>query len=404
MRVGGVEMHQRRRGIVSVGKGRSLSVAAGDGESSDSPTAERMLRNVIDTIREPVVVLDVEFRVMHANMAFFATFAVEPAETIGRVLFALGDGQWDIAALRELLCDKLAVQLQLHDFEVDHVFPGIGRKIMLLNAGVISHVPRAERTILLAIEDVTERRFTEWRLAEHALELERSNSALDEFATVASHDLQEPLRKILSFGERLQASAGSQLDGESHHSLTRMLDAAARMRILVADVLAYAQVTTRVAPFTPTDLADIARHVIEDMDTVITDSGGRVEVGALPTIDADPIQMRQLVQNLLSNALKFARANTPPVVRISGQLSGAGRFTLTVSDNGIGFRQGYADQIFRMFERLNGRLEYPGSGIGLAICRKIVERHRGSIEAGGTPGHGATFTVVLPIKHTTSGT
>ena len=362
-----------------------------------------MLRNVIDTIREPVVVLDAEFRVLHANMAFFATFAVEPADTIGRVLFALGDGQWDIAALRELLCDKLAVQLQLHDFEVDHVFPGIGRKIMLLNAGVISHVPRAERTILLAIEDVTERRFTEWRLAEHAIELERSNSALDEFATVASHDLQEPLRKILSFGERLQLSAGSALDGDSRHSLTRMLDAAARMRILVADVLAYAQVTTRVAPFTPTDLTDIAGHVMEDMETAITESGGRVEVGALPIIDADPIQMRQLVQNLLSNALKFARSGTPPVVRIAATLSPPRRCTLTVSDNGIGFKQGYANQIFRMFERLNGRSEYPGSGIGLAICRKIVERHHGTIVAGSAPGHGATFTVILPVKHNISG-
>ena len=207
----------------------------GSGETGDSPTAQRMLLNVIDTIREPVIVLDAEYRVLHANTAFFVTFAVEPADTLGRVLFALGDGQWDIAALRELLCDKLAVQLQLHDFEVDHVFPGIGRKIMLLNAGVISHLPHADRMILLAIEDVTERRFTEWRLADHAIELERSNSALDEFATVASHDLQEPLRKILQFGERLRMSAEGSLDKDSRHSLSRMLDAAARMRVLVAD-------------------------------------------------------------------------------------------------------------------------------------------------------------------------
>ena len=380
---------------------RAWQVGAGKGESGDSP-ADRMLVNVIDTIREPVVVLDAEYRVLHANTAFFVTFAVEPGETLGRVLFALGDGQWDIAALRELLCDKLAVQLQLHDFEVDHVFPDIGRKIMLLNAGVISHLPHADRMILLAIEDVTERRFTEWRLADHAIELERSNSALDEFATVASHDLQEPLRKILQFGERLQLSAGTSLDLDSRHSLARMLDAAARMRSLVSDVLAYAQVTTRVMPFTATSLADITREVIEDMDTVITDGGGRVDVDELPTIEADPIQMRQLIQNLLSNALKFARGGTPSVVRITAATS-AGRCTITVTDNGIGFRQEYADQIFQMFERLHGRLEYPGSGIGLAICRKIVERHRGTIEAGSTPGRGATFTVVLPVTHNKPG-
>ncbi len=394
---------EHRRGTVAVGTDRSLTVVTSDGESSDSTVAERLLHSVIDTLREPVVVLDAAFCVLSANKAFFATFAVEPADTIGKELFALGDGQWDIPALRELLRDRLAVQLQLHDFEVDHVFPVIGRKIMLLNAGVASHLPNAGRTILLAIEDVTARRFTEWHLAEHALELERSNSALDEFATVAAHDLQEPLRKILSFGERLQASAGSTLDDESQHSLSRMLDAAARMRILVADVLAYAQVTTRVAPFTPTDLAGIAREVIEDMDTVISESGGRVEVGPLPIIDADPVQMRQLLQNLLSNAIKFARAGTPPVVHVMATMTPAGRCTLTVTDNGIGFRQGYAEQIFRMFERLHTRSQYPGSGIGLAICRKIVERHRGTIEAGSSPELGATFTVTLPVKHTISG-
>src|SRR5712672_2752337 len=163
---------------------------------SEVPAAQRLLLDIIDTVREPLIVLDAEFRVTQANRAFFRTFRVEPGDTIGEVLFTLGDGQWDIAPLRELLRDKLAVEPQLNDFDVDHELPGIGRRI-----------------ILLAIEDITARRLTEWRLAEQHRELERSNAALDEFASVASHDLQEPVRKILSFGDLLNTSAGPALEG-----------------------------------------------------------------------------------------------------------------------------------------------------------------------------------------------
>jgi PAS domain S-box-containing protein len=178
-----------------------------DGPAYDVPVAEQLLLDIIDTIREPLLVLDPEFRITQANRAFFDIFRVEREDTIGEVLFSLGDGQWDIAPLRELLRDKLAVEPRLNDFEVDHVFPGIGRKIMLLNARLVAHGPNTPRIILLAIEDITVRRITELRLAEQRTELQRSNAALDEFASVASHDLQEPLRKILSFGERLNMAA-----------------------------------------------------------------------------------------------------------------------------------------------------------------------------------------------------
>ena len=195
-----------------------------DERTHDVPVAERLLLDIIDTIREPLLVLDPEFRVTQANRAFFRIFRVEPEDTIGEVLFELGDGQWDIAPLRELLRDKLAVEPRLDDFEVDHEFPGIGRKIMLLNARLVAHGPNTPRIILLAIEDITERRFTEWRLAEQRIELQRSNAALDEFASVASHDLQEPLRKILTFGERLNATAGPALEGDARKHLDRMLE------------------------------------------------------------------------------------------------------------------------------------------------------------------------------------
>ena len=366
------------------------------------PAAQRLLLDIIDTVREPLIVLDAEFRVTQANRAFFDTFRVVPEDTIGHVLFTLGDGQWDIAPLRELLRDKLAVEPQLNDFDVDHVFPGIGRKIMLLNARLVSQGPDLPRIILLAIEDITARRFTEWRLAEQHRELERSNEALDEFASVASHDLQEPLRKIVSFGELLNASAGAALEGTARAYLARMLSAAARMRTLVSDVLLYSQVTTRVHPFVRTDLARVARDVLADLETSIAESGGRVELGEMCVIDADALQMRQLLQNLLGNALKYRQKDTPPIVRLAST-NGGPHCAITVADNGIGFNERHAGRIFRMFTRLNARAEYEGSGIGLAICRKIVERHNGTIAATSTPGLGATFTVTLPVKQVAVG-
>jgi signal transduction histidine kinase len=383
----------------------TLPITPPDEAARDVPAAQRLLLDIIDTVREPLIVLDAEFRVTQANRAFFRTFRVEPQDTIGEVLFTLGDGQWDIAPLRELLRDKLAVEPQLNDFDVDHEFPGIGRKIMLLNARLVSQGPNLPRIILLAIEDITARRLTEWRLAEQHRELERSNAALDEFASVASHDLQEPVRKILSFGDLLNTSAGQALDGDARGYLARMLSAAARMRTLISDLLLYSQVTTRVQPFARTDLARVAREVIADLETSIAESGGRVEVGELPVIDADALQMRQLLQNLLGNALKYRQQDTPPIVRLScsSPPPASSVCTIVVTDNGIGFNQKHAAKIFGMFVRLHGRAEYEGSGIGLAICRKIVERHGGTIAATSTAGQGATFTVTLPVTQAAKG-
>jgi len=375
-----------------------------NGVGGDVPVAQQLLLDILDTVREPLLVLDAEFRVTQANRAFFQTFRVAPEETIGEILFTLGNGQWNIAPLRKLLYDRLPLEAQLYDCDVEHVFPDIGRKIMLLNARLVSPGPNVARLILLAIEDVTERRLTEKRLMEQRRELERSNEALEVYASVASHDLQEPLRKILSFGDRLGATAASTLSGEARADLDRMLSAAQRMRALISGLLAYSQVTARVEPFMPTDLSRMAREVIADLETAIAEAGGRVDVGALPVIDADAIQMRQLLQNLIGNALKFRKEGNPLVVQLGcSEMNGGHECALTVKDNGIGFSPAYAEKIFKMFERLHGRQDYEGSGMGLAICRKIVERHGGKISATSSAGQGATFTVTLPITQATSG-
>ena len=383
---------------------RNASNGAGSTATADEMSpSERLLLDIIDTVREPLLVLDAEFRITRTNRAFFQTFRVASEDTIGEVLFTLGDGQWDIAPLRDLLRDRLNVESALYDVEVDHVFPGIGRKIMCLNARLVEQGPDASRVILLAIEDVTERRLTERRLAAQRGELERSNAALNEFAFIASHDLQEPLRKIVSFGERLAGSAGPVLEGNARVYLDRMLNAAARMRVLITDLLSYSQISTRTDPFVATDLGAIARDVVADLETSIADVGGRVDVGALPVIEADASQMRQLLQNLVANALKFRRPEVAPVVRLGGSSAGNGSWTITVTDNGIGFKEEHGEKIFRMFERLNSRAQYDGSGIGLAICRKIVERHGGTIAAKSTTGQGTTFSVTLPVTQAEAG-
>jgi signal transduction histidine kinase len=364
---------------------------------------ERLLLEIVDTVREPLLVLDESFCVARANRAFFRTFLVAPEDTIGQQLFLLGDGQWDIPALRELLHNRLPIEAPLYDFAVDHVFPVIGRKIMVLNARLVAQGATHPRVILLSIEDVTARRMNEEHLASQRLELQRSNEALEEFASVASHDLQEPLRKIVSFGERLDMAIGATLDGDARTYLDRMLSSAERMRVLINDLLAYSRITANARPFEPADLGQIAAEVVADLDAAILSAGARIEVEPLPVIQADALQMRQLLQNLISNALKYRREDVASVVTITASAADGRSCTLAVTDNGIGFKQRYAEQIFKMFERLHGRGQYDGSGIGLAICQKIVHRHGGTISATGRPGEGATFSITLPIMQEAAG-
>jgi signal transduction histidine kinase len=244
-------------------------------------------------------------------------------------------------------------------------------------------------------------------LSHYTEELERSNRELEQFAYVASHDLQEPLRKIQAFGDRLNKKYASTLGDDGLDYLVRMQSAANRMQTLIQDLLTFSRVTTRAQPFVPVDLAPLASDVLNDLETRLEETGGRVELGALPVIEAEPLQMRLLLQNLIGNALKFHREGQPPVVRLraheiemespAGPAGASKGVQLLIEDNGIGFDQKYADQIFGVFQRLHGRQEYEGTGIGLAVCRKIVERHGGTITARSAPGEGATFIVTLPI-------
>jgi light-regulated signal transduction histidine kinase (bacteriophytochrome) len=263
--------------------------------------------------------------------------------------------------------------------------------------GVVSAVAAQLGALML-------RKRAEDALARQAAELARSNAELEQFASVASHDLQEPLRKIQAFGSRV-AAAGDALDPAGKDYLQRMLNAAERMRELIDDLLAFSRVTTKARPFEEVDLTDVARRVATDLEVRIQESGGVLRIDPLPTIEADPSQMRQLFQNLIGNGLKFHLPGEPPTVTVSAEPvppqqgdHGIAAVRILTTDRGIGFDEKYLDRIFHPFQRLHGRGRYEGTGMGLAICRKIVERHGGALTARSVPGQGATFIATLPVR------
>ena len=245
--------------------------------------------------------------------------------------------------------------------------------------------------------EITRRKNAEEQLKVMVTRLERSNQELQDFASIAAHDLQEPLRKIQTFGDRLLTASEATLSSESGDYLSRMLASAGRMRKLIDDLLTYSRVTTKGDPFQATQLNQVLNDVISDLEVRIEQTRAVVQVGPLPEIDADPSQMRQLFQNLIANGLKFQTPGAIPQVEIQATIQGD-FCEIRVKDNGIGFDEKYRDRIFVIFQRLHGRQEYPGTGVGLAVCRRIVERHGGSLNAQSEPNKGAIFVISLPLK------
>lgn len=301
--------------------------------------------------------------------------------------------------------------------------PGVTLLILLfLGRAIISHLSRSlahsesmrhdlERSHAELTLRQTELNRSTAELQVLAHELEQSNRDLRDFAYVASHDLQEPLRKIQMFGDRLQTKFGATLNQEQSSYLERILMSARRMQELIYGLLTLSQITTRGTTFVPVNLENIAQQVIADLETRLVQTGGQVQVSALPVIQADPLQMRQLFQNILDNALKFHHKEIPPIVQIFSDPTPAILSDPTASvasttcrlyfrDNGIGFDEKYLERVFKPFERLHTIAEYEGTGMGLAICSRIVERHGGTISASSTIGQGSVFTITLPLHQT----
>jgi len=248
-------------------------------------------------------------------------------------------------------------------------------------------------------QEIQERRRAEKLLAEQARELARSNADLEQFASVASHDLQEPLRMVASYTQLLGKRYRNRLDEDADEFMGFIVDGALRMQRLINDLLTFSRVGSRGKGFQPVDLATSVAQVRINLRAAIDESGARISTGTLPVVNADATQMEQLLQNLIGNAIKF-RKGPAPSVHIDARREDAA-WRITVQDDGIGIDARYAERIFVIFQRLHTAAEYPGTGIGLAICKKIVERHGGQIGVHSTPGEGASFSFTLPDREET---
>ncbi|MDX1547706.1 MAG: PAS domain S-box protein, partial [Rhodothermales bacterium] len=325
-------------------------------------------------------------------------------EAMGRnCRFLQGDdtGQAAIQEIRSAIAEGRQTRVTLRNYRKDGTLFWNELTLYPLHdaTGALTHYVGIQR-------DVTERRQAQEQLERINRKLEQRNRELQDFAYVASHDLQEPLRKIRAFADLMREDYGATIDEAGRYYLERMQDAAARMSDLIADLLAYSRVTTRAKPFERVDLDRIVAEVLSDLEIQISEVEGTVDVEPLPMLEADPTQMRQVLQNLIGNGLKFHREGERPVVRVWAEVDeGTGyaddappRVRIYVRDNGIGFKEKYLDRIFTPFQRLHSRGEYKGTGMGLAICRRIAERHQGTITARSAPGEGATFELTLPLR------
>ncbi len=375
--------------------------------------SEERARLTVETAYDACISIDADGVVTDWNLQAEATFGWSRSDVVGKVLADLiipsqfremhRKGMERFLATGEgPVLNKRVEMIALH--KDGHEFP-VELRIAPIHWG---------KTYAFSafVHDITNRKVAEERLKAFTAKLEQSNRELQDFAFVASHDLQEPLRKVTSFGDLLKIKYGRHLPAEGHDYLERMVNAVKRMQVLITDLLTYSQVITQVQPFSWVDLKSVAQEVLSDLDQKIREADGRVEVGDLPAIEAEPVMIYQLFQNLVSNAIKYRRQGVPPIIKINGAILPGDRqlsageaaspavpsIQITVEDNGIGFDEKHLDRMFIIFKRLHGRSSYAGSGIGLAICKKVVDHHKGSITAKSKLNEGSTFIAILPTQ------
>jgi two-component system CheB/CheR fusion protein len=401
-------------------------------------TAWNYAESIITTIQEPLLVLDKTLRVKTANNAFYKTFHVTEEETEGVLIYELGNKQWNTAPLRKLLEEILPQKTKFADFEVKHDFPIVGERIMLLYGCEIKREKPEENLILLVIKDVTEQVIaTKKNLADQQLraqeleekvqqrtlelsdtnallqernkELGKINKELESFAYVSSHDLQEPLRKIQTFTTRILEKEHAALSDKGKDYFNRIHSAVDRMQQLIEDLLAFSKVNLDDRKFENTDLNIIVEDVKNELKEAIEEKHAIIETTELGEANISPFQFRQLTYNLVSNALKFSKPGISPHIVMASKniiwnneneinlLPGKEYCHITFTDNGIGFEPHFSEQIFEVFQKLHDKETYSGTGIGLAIVKKIVENHNGVIAATSELGQGATFDIYIPV-------
>ncbi len=348
-------------------------------------TPEFAAKQITDSMSDALLVLDAEGFVRVANPAAERLLARSEASIIGRTIRELDPAFFPGESRR--------------DYEVT-LGSAAGPVVLNVRTAAMRGQGNEILAYVLIARDVTAHRRAVETLIQKRIELARAETESEQlklFAYAASHDLREPLNKILSFGDLLKSHAGPALDAKSRDYLERMQSASSRMSGLIDALLRLSHVTATPSKMEPVDLEASLRDVLTDLEDRVAESGGTVEIGGLPRVEADRSQMYELLQNLISNALKFRRPGQAPKVVVRGECVDSSA-RITVEDDGIGFDPGQAERIFRPFERLHGRSQYAGHGLGLAICERIVTHHGGTIRAESVPGLGARFVVDLPLS------
>ena len=374
-------------------------------EKEEALTAsEKRYRGLFDLSHDGVVFVGLDGPIEEANPAYLNMLGYDLDELIGVTYQQLTPARWD-----EMEAEIVEQQLMSRGYTDEYEKEYIRKEGSIFPVAVRSILVRDETgtpvRIMGVVRDITEQKQAKEALERHARDLARSNEELEQFAYVASHDLQEPLRKIRAFGALLADEKRENLDDEGQQYIDFMTDAAARMQTLVSDLLALSRVTTGAQPFEDLLLGEVFDTVLSDLSVALEEAEGQVDVAATPTVEADRTQMEQLFRNLVGNGLKFRRPGVAPRVTVEvaaeaerlNAVPGPAH-TIVVTDNGIGFEPSLGSKLFQPFKRLHARHQYEGAGIGLAICEKIVLRHHGRITASGRPGEGATFTVTLPRR------
>lgn len=363
--------------------------APGQFEMTNVATLKEALRT-LETARFHVVLSDLSLPDSRGLETFERIHAADPAVAVV-VLTGNDDERLAVRALNE----------GAQDYLVKGRVDGQSLVRSMRYAIERNRSNQLERDNAALESEIRARKLAQEKLERLTVRLEVSNRELQQFASVASHDLQEPLRKIVVFGDRLKSKHSVNLGEQGADYVSRMMNAAERMQTLIDDLLEFSRVVTRARPFVKLDPARVIEEVLTDLEVLIESKSAIIEVGAFPELSADPTQLRQVFQNLIVNAMKFQPEGRIPKVVVRSAPATVGPTAgvrITVSDNGIGFEQQHAERIFAPFQRLHGRSEYGGSGIGLAVVRRIVERHGGTITAESALGQGATFTILLPIE------
>lgn len=363
--------------------------------------------SIVNTIREPLLIIDRDFFIKSANPAFYKYFETTEKETEGHSFFEIGDCQWDIPEFKDLLFKMFSEKKSVLDFKVDTLCNGTGKKIMIVNAHQIQNSQPAG-LILLAIEDITDLETTNLLLKKRNLELEKYNEQLEIVTTAASNNIQEPLRKIQMFCKRI-------LDNEKNltesglHNLERIRIASSNINQLITDLIDYSRINFNEKECKRTDLNGLLKKIVADLKDYILEKNAIIQVSALPQVKIIPHQMQKLFNNLIINSLKYTKEDSIPEIKIEAeepskeeiiQIGGNPEINyakINVSDNGIGFSMEYKSKIFEPFYRLHSNDQYTGSGLGLTISKKIISNHNGFLVATSKVNQGTTFSIYIPL-------